>query len=314
MSITRRTNLLWGVVFLAIAILVLLAGFNVLPPGAVDLMGRAWPILLVLAGLSILLRDRVPLGGLIALVVCVALVAVVTVTAFSTRSSQPREDYQQLIAEPMGDNINLLRVQINTLATDVEVVRALDERNITGQFTGSTESQLAVSYNELPDNTATLTVTETRPNPFPNLEAMGRGRLTLELPPNIPLDVTFEGDDGIVSLSMSNLAVERLNMNLAKGDALVTLPDYDPQGSADDATLGALVVGDGNITVFVPPTVGARFQLNRGASGLQPVYDAVLYNYLVGDILEARNYDSAAAKMRYVITAPRGLITVDSTE
>ncbi len=312
MRVARRTNLLWGLVFLGAALIWLLAALDVLPPAIADLVGRAWPVLLVLVGLSILLRDRVPFGSVVALVVCVALVAGVTASAFSTRATQSRDAYQQPISQLVGENVNLLHVQVVTLETDVELVRSLDARSITGQFAGSTESELVVNYAEGDDNTATLTVTETRPNQFPMLEAIGRGRLHLELPSNIPVDVNVDGQSGLVSLNMSDMAVERLNLDWQQGDALVTLPEYDPQGSPDDAVLGALVVADGDITLFVPQAAAARFELNRGSSGLNPVFDPLLYNYLVGDILESRSYDSAAIKMHYIVTAPRGLITVSS--
>jgi hypothetical protein len=310
MKVQRRTNLLWGVVFLATAILVLLGALGILPPGIADLVGRAWPVLLVLGGLSIFLRDRLPFGGFIALMICVALVGGVTLAAFSNRATQERSDYQEAIAQAVGSGINLLHVQVITLASDVELVRALDGGQVTGQFVGSTESTVLVNYIEGADNTATLTVTETHPNQFPMLEAMGRGHLTLEFPANVPLDVDFRASDGAVSLNMSGLSVERLNLDLAKGDALVTLPAYKPLGSPADAVLGALAAREGNITVYVPTEVAARFELNRGGSGQNPVYDAALYNYLVGDILEARNFDSADIKLRYQITDPRGLITV----
>lgn len=313
MKVQRRTNLLWGVVFLGAAILLLLGTLGVLPAGIADLVARSWPVVLVLVGLSIFLRERVPFGSFIALVLCAGLVAGVTVAGFSSRATQERNDYQQVIDQPVGDAINLLRLQVRTLATDVELVRALDGDGMTGQFEGSSESQVEVVYIAGDDNTATLTVTETRPNPFPLLEAMGRGRLTLELPPDLPLDVDFNAADGAVSLNMSGLALERLNLDLTKGDALITLPEYQPLGSPADAVLGALAAREGEISVYVPPGVAARFELNRGGSGQEPQYDGTLYNYLVGDILEARNFDAGTIKLRYVITAPRGLITVTAT-
>jgi hypothetical protein len=313
MKVQRRTNLLWGVVFLGASILILLSALGVLPVGIADLLGRSWPVLLVLIGLSIFLRDRIPFGSFIALGVCAGLVAGVTVAGFSNRATQERNDYREVINEPVGANVNLLRVQVRTLSTDVELVRTLDAGDVTGQFEGSSESQLQVEYIDGGDNTATLIVTETRPNQFPSLEAMGRGRLTLELPPGIPLDVDFNAADGTVSLNMSGLSLERLNVDLQKGDALVTLPEYKPLGSPSDAVLGALAARDGDITVYAPPGVAARFELNRGGSGQEPSYDSTLYNYLVGDILEARNFDAAETKLRYVITAPGGLITVTTT-
>jgi hypothetical protein len=301
------------VVFLGTSILILLSTLGILPTGVADLVGRSWPVLLVLVGLSIFLRDRIPFGSFIALLVCVGLVAGVTVTGFSNRSTQERSDYREVISEPIGTNVNLLRVQVRTLSTDVELVRALDVGNVTGQFEGSSESQVQVEYIDSGDNTAMLIVTEERPNQFPSLEAMGRGRLTLELPPGIPLDVDFNAADGTVSLNMSGLSLERLNVDLQKGDALVTLPEYRPLGSPADAVLGALAARDGDITVYVPPGVAARFELNRGDSGQEPSYDATLYNYLRADILEARNFDAAETKLRYQITVPRGQITVTTT-
>jgi hypothetical protein len=315
MKVQRRTNLLWGIVFLGVAILVLLSALDILPAGIGDLVGRSWPILLVLGGLSIFLRERLPFGSFIALVVCAALVAGVTLAGFSNRSTQERDDYQEAIAQEIGANVNLLRVRLVLLASDVELVQSLETGSVVGQFTGSTESQVQVDYVEDVDNTATLTITETRPNQFPSLEAMGRGELRLELPSDVPLDVNFNAEDGEGRLNMGGLSLERLNMDLQKGDALVTLPEYTPLGSPDDAVLGALVARDGDISLFVPPTVGGRFELNRGNSGIRPEFDPTVYNLLdIGNgVLEARNFDAAATKLRYVITAPRGLITVAAT-
>ena len=49
------------------------------------------------------------------------------------------------------------------------------------------------------------------------------------------------------------------------------------------------------------------------ASGLEPKFNTVDYNYLVGDILEARNFDSSEIKLRYAITAPRGQISIEAS-
>ncbi|MBI1282281.1 MAG: hypothetical protein GC179_29415 [Anaerolineaceae bacterium] len=311
MKIPRRTNLLFGLIGLAAAIVFLLSALDVFPPGIADLINRSWPVVLVLFGLGIFLRDRVRLGGLIALIISGLLVGGMAATAFSSRSTGQRTDYTASIDQPIAAGINLLRVSVQTLSTDVEIVRSLDATSIKGEFVGSSESLLQTTYSEGDDKTANLNITETRPNQFPLLERMGRGRFRLELPANVPMDVDFKGGDGTLSLNMSGLALERLNMDLVKGNALVTLPAYQPLGTQGDASLGTFVVREGDITVFVPQTVAARFQLNRGGSGLDPKFSTVDFNYLVGDILEARNFDSAEIKLRYAITAPRGQISVE---
>ncbi|MCA0456516.1 MAG: hypothetical protein LCI00_21260 [Chloroflexi bacterium] len=313
MKIPRRTNFLFGLVILAAAIVFLLQALDVIPVGIADIINRAWPVVLVLFGLGIFLRDRVRLGGLIALMVGGLLVGGMAATAFSSRATGQRTDYTEPINQPVTAGINLIRVSVQTLSTDVEIVRSLDARLISGEFVGSSESLLTTTYTEGDDSTANLTITETQPNQFPLLERMGRGRFTLELPADVAIDFDFRGSDGILTLNMSGLSLERLNMDLAKGDALVTIPAYQPLSAREDSPIGTFIVRDGDINVFVPPNVGARFELNRGGSGLEPIFDTLDFNYLVGDILEARTFDAAEIKLRYAITAPRGQITIGST-
>src|SRR5690606_20509793 len=105
MRLKRRTNLLWGVVLLAVAVVVTLKALNVIPASLFDLIARAWPALLVLAGLSIVLRPRVPLGSLLALVVTAALVGGVASYAFSARATQQRDDYQEPVLQAIGPDV-----------------------------------------------------------------------------------------------------------------------------------------------------------------------------------------------------------------
>ncbi len=69
MRVKRRTNVLLGLVLLAAALVVLLNMLHMIPAPVFDLFIRSWPVLLVLVGLTILLRSRVALGGLLALII-----------------------------------------------------------------------------------------------------------------------------------------------------------------------------------------------------------------------------------------------------
>lgn len=308
----RRTNLLWGVVLLATALVLLLHALDVIPAGIFDLLARAWPTLLVLAGLSILLRERVPFGSLLALVLSGLLVSGVVVAAFSARSTQERSDYQESIAQEIGADVTLLEISVEALATDVEVLRSLD-RAISGQFTGSSESRIQVEYTEGEDGRGIFRVVETQPNAFPMLEALGRGRLRLEIPGDIPLDLAYHGADGSAIFTLSDMALERLNIVQNRGDILVTLPAYAPLSPTAAQQPGSITARNGNVTVFVPPDVAARFELDRGGSGIAPQFDDAVYNYLVGDVLEAKTFEGADVRLRYTISAPRGVIRISAT-
>lgn len=310
MRARRRTNFLWGLVLLGVAAVVLAKALGLLPEPIFDLLARAWPALLVLAGLSTILRPRVFFGSGVALLLTLLLVGVAAALAFSTRATQQREDYRAPVEQAVNAGVTLLRVQIRTLATDVELLRRVgSDRTISGEFVGSAESLVEVVYNEGAVE-ADLSVIEQQANPFPMLEKMGRGTLRLEFPADLPLDIDLAGLNGAVTLNMSGLAVERMNLDLQSGNALVTLPVYDPLGSGPDDALGTLAVRSGDITLFVDPQIAARLELNRAGSGIDPVFDPIVYNYLVGDVLEARSIETADIVMRYAITAPHGQITV----
>ncbi len=308
MRIRRRTNLLWGLVLLAVALALVLRALQILPDSIFDLLLRAWPALLILAGLSLVLGARVTFGSGLALIVSVVIVAGVAYASFTTRATQQRDDYQEPVLENIGTDVTLLRLKINTLATDVELLRRLgDDRTISGEFVGSAESQLEISYNEA-DITADLAVNEQQVNEFPMLANVGRGILRLELPANVPLDIDLRGFSGNVTLNTSGLLLERLNLDLQQGDALVTLPVYAPLFSDPDTLLGTLAVATGDITVFIDPEVAGHFQLVRDP-GKAPLYDASTYNLLANpDALEARDYDTSDIVVRYQLIVPRGTI------
>jgi len=307
----RRTNLLWGLVVLALAVIVMARALGVIPDGVFDMILRAWPALLMLAGLSFLLRNRLPFGDVIALLASAIVVVVIVSTAYSTRATQRRDDYHQPIEQTLGSSLTLLRLRVQTLATDVELLGA-PTTEVSGEFVGSPDNRIEVSYAESSDNSATLTLHEIRQSgDFPMLETLGRGSLHIEIPPNVPLDVEFVGQEGSVVLNMGGTALERLNVTSVHGDVVVTLPEYDPQFSQPDDSLGTLTVGDGGLAMFIPATVAARLELDRGGSGIQPQFDANLYNYLVGDVLEARSIATAQIVMHYTLRVPHGLIRIE---
>jgi hypothetical protein len=316
MRLQRRTAPIWGIILLGLAALLMARALGAVPDGLFDLILRAWPALLVLAGLLILLRDRLPLSGLIALILSIALVVGIGVYAFNARAGQPRSENQQAIAQALPANISLLRVRVLMLTSDVELLRAFQSDSVSGEFVGSLDNRVEISYEELPDNSVTLTLTETQTSSFPSLETVGRGALQLELPPDVPLDVEFRSTDGSITLNLSGTQLERLNVDAGRGDVIVTLPEYQPLASGRADPLGTLAAQNGNLTLRVPEVVAGRFDLDRGGSGIQPQYDANRYNFIQtpSDLLEARLIDIAEIVVRYSLVAPRGLIRLDVAE
>jgi len=316
MSVTARRNLLYGLIAVALAAVVIVRTLNLLPPYIDDIVGRSFPIVLVLIGLSILLHDRIPFSSFIAFVLSLALMTGIGTTAFSVRRGQNRDDNRIEVTEDLSENVALLRVRVTALATDVEIAPAPQGagREVRALFLGSTENTLDALYVEDSNGGATFNITELRTNPLPLLEAIGRGTLLIELPRGVPVDVQLDNNDGEARLNMTGISLERLNINVTEGSALVTLPEYAPQFSPPDETLGTWRIGSGALTVRIPEDVSARFDMSQ-STGPEPDYDPNIYNLLFGnDILEARNIDLAEIVMRYNIIAQRDRLTVTVTE
>ena len=300
----RLQSLLWPLLLLALGGVALLLGLEAFPPAVADLIGRAWPVILVLAGLVVFLdqsglrRWAAPL----AVLVSGALLAGIIVVAYTSRASTEREDNVVAIEQPIGPGVQRLVVMVQGLQTRVDIAPAdREEPTITGEFSGSIESEIEQDYAE-EGGTARFTLRETRPSAIPALEAVGRGRLNVALPPGLPLELTLRNADGAAVLNLLGLEVTRLNINIAAGDLLLSLPDTALEQPGD------VVVTRGNVTLFVPDDLGLHLFVNG------PVPQFAAADYLLdpsdGSYL-SRNFDDFQTQMTLNLTVSSGSIRLE---
>lgn len=316
----RQRDFLIGLVILAVGIVLTGNALDIWPGGLGDILRRALPAVLIALGIGAFLRGRVPFSSIVALAITAFLVVNIAVVGFSSRSGQQREDQRVPVDQQIDVNVTLLTVDVGVLSTDVEI--ALDTsagRVVRGEFVGSRESTFEVAYADDGTGRATLTLREMQPNPFPNLDDIGRGSLVLAFPAGMGIDLALTGQQGGATLNLDQADLERLNVNLTRGDVIVTLPDYQPRSPSQAATdnpnlpplLGTLQVLDGTLTVAVPDGVGARFELNLFDSGVERLFDPTVFNELrQPPAIESRNIDAASVKLRYAIVVPRGQIRI----
>ena len=309
MTLQRRMSALVGMTAVVVAAALLLHALGTIPDGLYDVLTRSWPALLIVLGLGLLLPERLPLASVIVLGLSGALVAGVAYAAYTNRAGQLRDDQRVPIDQTVGDDVALLVVNVNILDTDVEVFSSSGAR-IGGEFTGSEASDIRVTYFETDDARAEFTLTETRPDQLPRLEAVGRATLRLEIPETVAVAVVLDGNDGLMTLNMSTLELERLVLDLNRGDALVTLPAYQPLAANAPEQPGLLTVRNGNLTVIVPPAVAMRMELDRGGNNIRPEFDDsyILIDDGADGTLEKRADTPDDIPLNYEVTVPRGLI------
>jgi hypothetical protein len=274
----RRSNWLWPLVLLLIAGLLIAVAAGAVPAPVLDLAGRAWPILLIILGFNMLVGRRVRFGNVFILMLSIALTAGVVVTAYSKQAAVLRTDYTQNVLQAVPADARALRVTVNTLLATVEIGVG-PGRTVSGQFTGSTESQFASSFT-VTDGVATLSLIELRPNAVPQLAAIGRGQLLLTLPANVTIDtLTVRGGQGDLTLNLQTAPLRTIDARIGSGALIVNLPALPPQS----ALAGSLRTDGGDLTLNVPPGLTLKLSVESG----RPVFDPANYLALQGGIVQS---------------------------
>jgi phage shock protein PspC (stress-responsive transcriptional regulator) len=311
----QRGRALWGLVAVLAAVLLALAQLNLLASGIGDVLLRALPIVLVFVGLSLLFRQRFPLGNLLALGLSVALAVGVATYAFSVRETSFRDENQVEQAQAISPRVTTLQVNLETLESDVQVFSAPQGvREVRLRYVGSLAKDITPDYRDYGDGLATYTLREALIDPLPQLERIGRGTLTLELPQGVALAFAIKGTWGTLNLDLDTLDLERLNLDLARGSAIVSLPSYQPLSPSVAQQPGQLNINEGDLRLVLADDVGGEFLLSK-ASNQRPLINDVLYaleDNLNDWRLVARQYNALNIKIRYVLNVPRGSIRLES--
>ena len=311
MQARRRTNLFLGLIPALIALLLLLRAFDVFSDGIDDIVIRSWPLVLVVIGLVLLLRERITAGSLIALVISGAMIAGIVTMSYSMRRNDARSDQRVEFGESIDGETALLVINVETLDTDVDI-RTLDTdaQAVEGEFVGSHASE--VSFSCVGGEVAECTFTETKPEQLPPLEAVGRGNLSLRVPGELPVAIAFAGTEGSATFDLNDAQLERIAVELQAGDVLLTVPAYQPQSPSAINDPGQLILADGDLTVVVPVEVNARLGFDRRGSNIDPQYppDYIEQRNSVDGLLR-RDVEDGSITLEYDVLIPRGELRLD---
>jgi phage shock protein PspC (stress-responsive transcriptional regulator) len=309
-----RNNPVLGLVMLAVSGLPLMNALGV-SFGIMDTLHRALPTVLIFLGLSLILRERFPLGGLITLAVSIALPFVIASVAISSRVGQVLDDNVVVVEQPIDAEAIQLVLDLSALTSDVEIRTGTEKGVVIAEFKGSLEHNLQSDFAIDDANFAILALDEVQENAVPSFTAIGRGTIDVQLPPDFPVFIKLDVADGDVTLNLRDLdllSIESLNVN--NGNALITLPAYNALLSAQNS--GDLNVIGGSLTLLIPDNLGAELFFNK-ATNQRPEFDDLLYLLEDKDIrwrLASRNYDNLSIKTSYIVSVPSGVVAVEVLE
>lgn len=304
MSISR-ISLIWPLLIIAAALLWIVQATGTLPPVVSDLVGRSWPVLLVVVGLMLLLGRRVRFGNTLSLVLSAVLVGGIVVAAYGQASGRVLTENHKPFTQVIDSSVSTIEIQLRTLTTNVQIEAdggaatpsGVSQSTISGEFVGGPDSVVTSDY-QIDGDRGTFTLVETQPSPIPSLASAGRSTLTIHIPSGVTIDqVNLTGQSGDMTMDISSSAVKNFTVAVGSGNLDVKLPNIS-------GLIGDIKTGHGDATVTVPQQIAANISIKTGTD---VQYSQTDYTLSIDRVLVSKR--SAAPQMQISIDAP-GKITV----
>jgi len=246
---------IWGIFLLFLGVVFLLQTLNVLPWGLWETLWRFWPVLIIIIGLGILLRHYNV--WLVSLVVVAILGACLGIAIWQYSSSPPPgiESY----SKPLGD-MERAQIVVDFTAGSITIgslppgspnfVEADSEARDSG-------GSMNVDFYQQ-DSEGRLYLSTQRVNPpFWGGDAI---RWEISFTRNIPLTLNIKSAASTIELSLSELRVTELQLDIDAGNCKVTMP-------SSTGTTHAYIKSDvANIEINVPDGVAAKIWLDADLS------------------------------------------------
>lgn len=275
---------LWGVFLIFLGVVFLLQALNILPWGLWRTLLRYWPVLVIIIGLSILLRHRSP--WLIALIFVIMLAASVGIAIWQYGAPTPPASltYTQPVGNLESAQVNLDfnagNLMLAALPANSPSLVEADGSGLSGQLTNQgKEGLLSLSKQ----------VAEPRP---------GEMKWDIKLTRNLPLKIDARLAASNVDLDLSELKTTELKLNIDAGNCKVRTP-------SSESITASIKNAVSNVEITIPAGVSARIKAKTSMSALD--IDEGRFPRR-GDYYISPNYDTAQNRIDLEIDSSLGRV------
>lgn len=263
----NRERLLNGLLFIAAGTLLLANTMGFLPWGFWLDVARFWPVILVLIGILVILRQRVP--GLLVLVMIALIVLNVTRLPLEIIAGSggrrfvfppgSEEDYRF----ESGTADLSQEIEAGIESTDVTLSLGAGNIEVTGGATNLLDASLdyigdvpQMIYNRS-GNKASVTLK----GGLAGRRGGQSPRWLVRLNESMPVSLSIDAGAGRVNMDFSTVRLASLDMDMGAGEFRIKFGDH---GSRTDVSIDT---GASNIVLVVPKEVGLRVKVSSAASG-----------------------------------------------
>lgn len=253
----KRRGIVGPTLLILVGLVLLLNNLGVLPWSVWGVVWRAWPVLLILVGLDLLIGRRHWWSTLALVVITILVIGAVVWLGWMVLPTGPasREVFTRDLGATRPD---VVRVHLEhgvaelTVRASEDASRLIEARIRKGP--GETiQTQETGSEREIAFTLSSRSAPGRALIPFPDM----LGRWDIELGPAVPLELDLQAGVGESDLDLTGLALRRLDIRGGVGAAEIALPKAGDIRARVDGGLGAL-------TVRVPRSLAATIRVEGG--------------------------------------------------
>lgn len=261
----RRPRLVGPIILIGLGLVLLLQNFGLLPWSIWELIGRLWPLVLVLIGLELLLSRADPwLAAAVTVLIVAALIvgglAMSTAGYFSSSSSSGSQT--QHLSEQLGTlQRATIEVQFGAGELAVGSLGPESDQLMEGDFTHQNDRTVSRSQ-RCRDGDCTLRLASGGRGHWPFGQADVE-KWQINLTTRVPLVFRLQSGASRLDLDLSGLRSTALRLDLGASSGTVKLPQ--PIGAME----AIVKAGAADLTVEVPAATAARIHARSGLSSFQ---------------------------------------------
>jgi hypothetical protein len=266
---------IWGIFLLFLGIVFLLQTLGVLPWGLWGTLWRFWPVLIIIIGVSILLRRYNV--WLVSLLILAMLGACLGIAAWQYESPPPSGAATQSYSEPLGD-IERAQIEVDFTAGSISISSLPPASPNFVQVTAegkSRDGSINVDF-QRHDGEGRLYLKTER----------GGARWEVRLATITPLAMNIKSAASNMELDLSQLKVTELKLDIDAGNCKLTMP------SSAGTTRVNIKADVANVEVTIPDGVAAKVWVDTDLSALdvdQSRFPKQGDYYISGDFDTAQN-------------------------
>jgi hypothetical protein len=285
---------IWGILLLFLGVIFLLQTLNVLPWGLWETLWRFWPALIIIIGLGILLRRYNV--WLVSLLVLAILGACLGIAIWQYGASPSIKSY----SEPLGD-MERAQIEVDFTVGNITIgslpPSSLNFVEADSEVRGR-DGSMNVDFHQQDSEGRLYLSTERVNQPFWGGDGI---RWELNFTINIPLTLNIKSAASNMELTLSELKVTELRLDIDAGNCKVTVP------SSAGITDIKVEVDVANIELTIPDEVAAKIWADIDLSAFD--VDEIRFPKQ-GDYYISDNFDTAQNRIYLEINCNVGRVQV----